>query len=493
MGQNTGMSEQELPPSAKASVESLRALDYGLPSALADLIDNSITAEAKNIYLKVRWSGSTSSLSVSDDGHGMTEEALVSAMRFGSKSPKEKRAEKDLGRFGLGLKTASIWACRRVTVITKSKGSAVVARCWDVDVISDRDRWILSRGEGRLIDELCAELHKRESGTTVVWEKMDTLLSGGIDGDTRSEDSFNASFSEALNHIGMVFHRFIEKEAVTIGVGRVKVSSWNPLSSRPLPELVQADNFIYKGHTIKVTCGIMPHPKRLSQQAAETVGGPAGWYARQGFYVYRRDRIIVAGGWLGMLRPADHYKLARIAVEVPNTLDLDLGVSVTKTNVTLPDGVKARLKKAAEALRERAYSIYRHRGRKALASTVEGDIDFAWTKMEKVEGGLTYFLVNKQHHLYKKVREGIKDKKALELLIHLLEQTLPTADIGLANSNKPDSVAGAFEGDTDEERLKKFREAFAVYRTMCDDAAEAKEMLQKTYPFSHFPDTIAQL
>lgn len=487
------MSELELPPSAKASVESLRAFDYGLPSALADLIDNSITAEAKNIDIKVRWSGATSSLAVSDDGLGMTEDELVNAMRFGSKSPKEKRAEKDLGRFGLGLKTASIWACRRVTVVTKAKGAGVAVRCWDVDVISDRDRWILSRGEGRLIDELCAELQQRESGTTVVWEKMDTLLSGGIDGNTRSEDSFNAGFSEALKHLGMVFHRFIEKSKVTIGVGRVKVPAWNPLASTPAAELVPADSFKYKGETIKVTCGIMPHPKRLSQQAAETVGGPAGWYAQQGFYVYRRDRIIVAGGWLGLLRPADHYKLARIAVEVPNSLDLDLGVSVTKTNVTLPDGVKDRLKKAAEALRERAYSIYRHRGRKALASTVEGDIEFAWTKMQKVENGLTYFLVNKQHKLYKRVREGVKDKKALDLLMDLLEQTLPTADIGLANSNKPDSVAGAFEGDTDEERLAKFRAAFAIFRSMCEDDAEAKDMLQKTYPYSHFPETISQL
>lgn len=487
------MSEQELPPSAQASIESLRAFDYGLPSALADLIDNSITAEAKNIDIKVRWSGATSSLAVSDDGQGMTEEELTSAMRFGSKSPKEKRTEKDLGRFGLGLKTASIWACRRVTVITKAKDSSVVARCWDVDVISERDRWILSRGEGPLIDILCDELQRRESGTIVVWEKMDTLLSGGVDGNARSEDSFNVSFSEALNHLGMVFHRFIEKRNVSIGVGKVKVVAWNPLACKPAPELIQADTFKYKDELIKVTCGIMPHPKRLSQQLAETVGGPAGWYAQQGFYVYRRDRIIVAGGWLGMLRPADHYKLARIAVEVPNTLDLDLGVSVTKTNVSLPDGVKSRLKKAAEVLREKAYKVYSHRGRKALATTVEGDIEFAWTKMEKVDGGLTYFLVNKQHHLYKRVRASVTDKKALDLLMDLLEQTLPTADIGLANSNKPDSVAGAFEGDTDEERLKKFREAFAVYKSICGDDAEAKDMLQKTYPFSHFPDTLAQL
>jgi Histidine kinase-, DNA gyrase B-, and HSP90-like ATPase len=487
------MSEQELPPSAKASIESLRAFDYGLASALADLIDNSITAEAKNVDIKLKWFGADSSLVISDDGLGMSEQELVNAMRFGSKSPRERRSEKDLGRFGLGLKTASIWACRRVTVITKSKNNSVISRCWDVDVISQRDCWVLSQGNGVLIDELCRTLNNKVSGTMIVWEKMDTLLSGGIDGHTRSEASFNASFIEAIRHLGMVFHRFIERGDVSIKVGGISVEPWNPLSSTPSPELVPADSFRYKGQNIRINCGIMPHPRRLSQQAAERVGGPAGWYAQQGFYIYRRDRIIVAGGWLGMLRPADHFKLARIVVEVPNSLDLDLGVSVTKTNISLPDGVKSRLKTAAEALRERAYSIYRHRGRKALSSTVDANLHFAWTKMERVENGLTYFLVNKQHPLYRRLRENVKDKKTLDLLITLLEQTLPTVDIGLANSDKPDSVAGAFEGDTDEERLSKFRHAFSVYRSMCADDAEAKEMLKMTYPFSHFPETISQL
>jgi len=489
------MSELELPPSASATILSLRAFDYDLASALADLVDNSITAGAKKIEIKPKWDKEKSSIAVIDNGRGMSVSSLHEAMRFGSTSPSQRREPHDLGRFGLGLKTASIWACRRLTVLSKEIGGQVAVRTWDIDHVVETNSWMVG---DKVVGEVglgyLEVLKNMISGTIVIWEKMDTLLAGGVDvASIRSEDSFNHSFAEAIKHIGMVFHRFIEIHGVDITAGAVSIVPWNPLVSNPLPELVPADNFTYKGAPIKILCGIMPHPKRLSQQEAKNVGGPLDWYAQQGFYVYRRDRIIVAGGWLGLLRPADHYKLARIAIDVPNSIDLDLGVSVTKTNISLPDGLKVRLKQAAEPLRERAYSIYRHRGRKALASPTSGDIEFAWTKMEKTENGLTYFLVNKQHRLYRKLRDSVSDKKPLELFMNLLEQTLPTADIGLANSNKPDSVAGVFEGDTDEQRLKKFQDAFLVYKTMFKNDFEAKEMLKITYPFSHFPDTIAQL
>lgn len=489
------MSELELPPSASASILSLRAFDYDLASALADIVDNSISAGAKKIEIKPTWDKESSSIAVIDDGRGMSESTLHEAMRFGSTSPTQKREPHDLGRFGLGLKTASIWACRRVTVLSKQLGGDVSVRVWDVDHVIEQNAWIVgNKADGNLAISFLSRLKSMDSGTIVVWEKMDTLLEGGIDGQsTRSEDSFNKYYSDSLKHIAMVFHRFIEKHGVTILSGNYMILPWNPLSSSPSPELAQADNFSYKEAVIKILCGVMPHPKRLSQQQQEDVGGPLGWYAQQGFYIYRRDRIIVAGGWLGLLKSADHYKLARIAVDVPNSLDLYLGVSVTKTNISLPDGIKIRLKHAAEVLRERAYSIYRHRGRKALASKVDGDIEFAWTRMEKVESGLTYFLVNKQHQLYRRLKSTVSDKKTLDLFISLLEETLPTADIGLANSNRPDSVASAFDGDTDEERLKKFRDAFSVYRSICNNDSDVIDLMQKTYPFSHFPEIILQL
>src|SRR6267154_4830291 len=124
------------PPQAASLVESLRAFGYEVPTALADLVDNSITADARHIWIDFHWDGSDSIITVTDDGNGMTPEGLVAAMRPGSQNPRDDREPHDLGRFGLGLKTASFSQCRRVTVRTRARGSEPATRCWDLDHIA---------------------------------------------------------------------------------------------------------------------------------------------------------------------------------------------------------------------------------------------------------------------------------------------------------------------------------------------------------------------
>src|SRR3954469_5640458 len=125
------------PPRADAMIESLRAFGYDLPTAIADLIDNSISAESKNIWINFEWNGADSSVTIRDDGQGMSESDLLGAMRPGSRNPLEARDPRDLGRFGLGLKTASFSQCRRLSVISKRKGGACAARCWDLDYVAN--------------------------------------------------------------------------------------------------------------------------------------------------------------------------------------------------------------------------------------------------------------------------------------------------------------------------------------------------------------------
>ena len=283
----------KLPPSAKASIESLRAFDYSFASALADLVDNSITAKAKNIRIDLEWDGPHSRLIIRDDGVGMDdtlvcgESPFQQAMKFGSRSPKEERDADDFGRFGLGLKTASIWACRKVTVLSKVAGSPVASYCWDVDHVSREDEWYLLRGTGSKVNELDAELVSKTSGTTVLWEGMDTLLKGGADGMDRTEDSVRKSLAEALEHLGMVFHRFLESRKVKIRCGWSHVLPWDPLGSQPEPEFVPVDKFSYHGEEIAIRCAVMPHPKRMSQEEQKRVGGANGLAGQQGIYVYR--------------------------------------------------------------------------------------------------------------------------------------------------------------------------------------------------------------
>ena len=130
-------------PGAGALIESLRAVGYSLPTAIADIIDNSIAAKAKNIWLDFYWDGCDSRISILDDGVGMEEDVLSNAMRPGSQSPTDTRDPSDLGRFGLGLKTASFSQSRILSVVSKTSKGEKSRRCWDLNFVSKHNEWRL--------------------------------------------------------------------------------------------------------------------------------------------------------------------------------------------------------------------------------------------------------------------------------------------------------------------------------------------------------------
>jgi len=153
--------EIHLPPSAPDLLESMRAIGYSFEAALADLIDNSIAAGARNV--NIRFSANNAPyIAVIDDGAGMSPQDLTDAMRHGSRNPGIRRDALDLGRFGLGLKTASLSQCRTLTVVSLRDG-VVSARRWDLDYIARRrDWWLLNipEDQARLlphVDDLIAQ------------------------------------------------------------------------------------------------------------------------------------------------------------------------------------------------------------------------------------------------------------------------------------------------------------------------------------------------
>ena len=488
------MSELELPPSASAGILSLRAFDYDLQSALADLVDNSISAGATVIDISTKWEGRHSWIAVSDNGRGMSEAVLHEAMRLGSTSPSQVRQPHDLGRFGLGLKTASIWACRHLTVLSKERGAGVVVRTWDVDRVISADRWIVgSQAEGKLAANFVRQLEDVDSGTVVLWQKMDTLYSGGRRGEMRSQESYERELAMASRILGMTFHRFIEREEfpVMIRIGGGAIRSWNPGVSDPPPESTHKTILVFGGQNVRVSTHVMPYSKKMSAQELDRAGGPGGWNAQQGFYVYRNDRLIVGGGWLGMFQSQDHYRLARVIVEIPNTLDSELGISVTKTSVRLPEGLRTDLENEAKAARARSVEVYRNRGKRITVSNRPGQFAMPWQPLER--DGHFYYLLNKKHPVYERARKTAKDSKAFDALITLVEQTLPYADIVIKNGEKPESFPQPFEDSTDEDRLKSLRELFAVYLTVTGSREKALEMVLKTPPYSGFKDEIPKL
>lgn len=192
-----------LRPKAAAITESLRSIGYSMETAIADLIDNSITAGANKISITGTFKGKNTALFILDNGIGMNETTLKNAMRLGSSSPSDLRDKKDLGRFGLGLKTASFSQCRRFTVVSKFKGR-ISGRYWDLDIINESDEWQLRTDVDPSYKERLKDLSQ---GTLVVWEKLDRIISQK---DKDAEKRFNAKKNSLRNHLGLTFHRFLE-------------------------------------------------------------------------------------------------------------------------------------------------------------------------------------------------------------------------------------------------------------------------------------------
>lgn len=282
-------------PNPRSTINSYRSFGYNLSTAIADIVDNCISAKAPNIWIDYFWNGKSSWLTISDDGSGMNLQELIIAMTPGSKNPDVIRDEKDLGRFGMGLKTASFSQCKRLTVSTKTFTDGIHNRCWDIDLI-DED-WTLYNYISS--PELNKRLENWDKGTVVIWEKLDRIV-GDVEADNEAvKRAFYHEMALVRDHISLVFHRFIEQKRLKVFINELEVVPWNPflLNLNPKPE--QGTTELLSGK-VEVTFYILPHMSRIAVEDYQNTGGPLGWYHQQGFYVYRADRLLVAGDWLGL-------------------------------------------------------------------------------------------------------------------------------------------------------------------------------------------------
>jgi len=295
-------------PKPCALVESLRSVGYTLPTAVADILDNSITAHASSIWVNFHWSGQESHVSILDDGDGMSEAELINAMRPGSANPLDQRGADDLGRFGLGLKTASFSQCRKLTVWTKNSAE-ILGRCWDLDYVAKHDEWRLKKAGTPKALEAFNKFKSLKSGTLVLWEDLDRTVDGSLSSSTEAQTRFLNMVQDVHTHLAMIFHRFIEGEATTSRVplqiflnGYEKgnlVRPWNPfiIEGAPNPKESPSESIQMGIHNVLVRGFVLPHKDRLSEEQYRMGGGPNGWIAQQGFYIYRNDRILVSGDW----------------------------------------------------------------------------------------------------------------------------------------------------------------------------------------------------
>ena len=324
----------------------LRGLGYSPETAIADLIDNSIAAEAATIELELEWNDGHPRAALLDNGNGMDRLTLAEALRLGGTGPNSTRTASDLGRFGLGLKTASLSQCRQLTIISRTAGKTS-ALILDVDEIAKRG-WFATEPATLPLHPLVAKLLQLEHGTLVLWDRMDLL--GGLSG--LEKDPFYLRLQDIRAHLGMIFHRFLDEDARRLRIltnGRA-IKAWDPFQNNHTSIIeMRSERIRYRSSSFEIKPYVFPHRDRFTNEAEyEAAGGPGGWNARQGFYVYRAKRLLVAGSWLGLggarAWTRDEFsRLARIQVDLPTEMDTDWRIDVRKSQARPPGNLRPGL------------------------------------------------------------------------------------------------------------------------------------------------------
>jgi len=358
----------DVTPSARRLTTSLRDIGYDFETALADIVDNSVSADATRIDVTITFDGPASRVTVADDGTGMTRAQLQEALRFGSRRPYEQG---DLGRFGLGLKTASLSQCRRVTVVTNHalRRPRIVAHRLDLDHIEATDRWEIIGADPGPAVEAATEWLRSTTGTVVIWELLDRVLPDARPHDGWARRRIEALGRRASTYLGMVFHRFIEGTAgewpLTITINGEKVRAWNPLAPDE-PHRLALPRQVFELTVGRRTGRVLVEPVVLPPRDAfssieefERLAGPGKWNRQQGFYFYRSDRMVQGGGWSGLRAVDEHVKLARAAVSFETDVDPLFRVNVAKRRVSLPPELRTMLERPVQELCRRADHRYR--------------------------------------------------------------------------------------------------------------------------------------
>lgn len=470
-------------PEAASMIETFRAIGYSFEAAVADVIDNSISAGAKNIWLAFEWKGSATWLSIKDDGHGMNNDELVQAMRPGSKNPLADRSIKDLGRFGLGLKTASFSQCRKLSVVSRRESYKPAYWSWDLDYVNQTGKWELLK---YLPDKKFEnEISEVKSGTIVIWNDLDRLVKDFQTEDKNALGKFLQIMEQTKKHLAMVFHRFIDNGRIKIYFQDRLIEGWDlflteEAATQSFPaETLQNGRVTIKGY-------VLPHKSKISEEKYKDAEGPRGWNEQQGFYIYRNERLLLSGDWLGLYRKEEHYKLARIQIDLPNNLDADWQIDIKKSVARPPLILRDQLRAYAGQVRAQAVEVYRHKGKNVRRLPGQTFVPL-W--LEHKRGDKWFYKINREHALLDKIRQQakIEPDKAVETLIRFIEETIPTKSIYIKESEEPEAQGKPFEG-MDQEPIRKVMKL--MYDNLIKEGKseeQAKSYVFNMEPFNHFP------
>ena len=465
------LTHQQLQPNASAMMASLRSIGYTLETAIADIIDNSITAKSTELQLHHTIDGNSLTLAILDNGLGMDLQDLMLAMTFGSKNPLMQRDKEDLGRFGLGLKTASFSQCKKLTVISKKSGNELVGACWDLDYVVKHNQWDVEILDSAQIVQTYKAQDLGEHGTLVVWEECDRLIGD----EALNLDEVFKKFELVEKHLQLVFHRLLS--SFNLYLNHRKIQAIDPFARKNHATQISPEvEFPFGTKKIKIQAYTLPHHSKSTKKEYEE-NSLGDYLARQGFYVYRNKRLLIYGTWFRLLPKKELYKLTRIVVDLPNDMDAEWEIDIKKSAATPPAVVKGYLKNYLERFVEPSKRVYAARGFRQSKT-----VNPIWQK-HTVHNQISYEL-NDKHPLIQGFVDSLSEEqeKNFHFLLNMMARNLPLEMIYADYGSEPQKIQSSMN---DEELEQQVREG-VLTTPLIKDRQGLLNLLTGAYPFSKY-------
>jgi len=427
----------DMSPDPQSHIKTLMRIGYTLPSAVADILDNSITAGCRSVEIYSPPSLDAPLISILDDGCGMDADELIKNMQIGCKDPSIERVSGDLGRFGSGMKTASFSQARRLTVVSKKEWGEAIAAVWDIDKIEETNSWcleVLNEKEISSINGVQINASTKK-GTQIIWEKLTCLQRGSHALDPDVE--LAAHLSTLGEYLALHFHRFMEgKNKVSFYLNGNKLLPVDPFMSKcDGYQEGRSEKLRCKGGYIRIQTHVLPHFNKMSKDVMESLGGASGITQNQGLYIYRERRLINAGGWLGLAKNSQLGALARVQIDVPSSIDNEWSTDVKKSSLQLPPRVKKELRKFLSDPIKRSKRIHSYRGAIDTANLF-------WKICEDENEGVITYQFDLDNEKLNLLLKGVGSENSKEIIKYLvlLSEALPLNHIYQKMSEDPKGI-----------------------------------------------------
>lgn len=446
-------------PEARLLLASLRSVGYSVETAIADIIDNCISAHATQITVHFDWEKKC--IIISDNGEGMTQEELLRNMRIGSSDPLQQRADDDLGRFGMGMKTAAFSLGKKLTVISKTNNKISNAT-WDLDLIPEIG-WNLIVYEPEVLSEYSALLE--DTGTIVVINELDRLI--GQASEQSAKTKFYRIIQNLSNHIALVFHRFISDDGLIIKLNESEIEAWDPFitSNSATQELPEEQVWSEDGNSeVLIQPYVLPHKtKFFTEEEFKAASGYKGWNYHQGIYVYRNRRLIICGTWFDYIKKEPAYNLARIKVDITSSSDEEWQIDIKKSTASLPTYIREHIGRAIEICTEQSAKVYNSRGVYSKRSVSAPKLDYVWEQRKK--HGRYSFHINRKHSLLTDMKKQLDEhgQNLLNAYIALVENFAPFMQSGITETlpHGSSQESNLLEHKMEIEEVRKLANLFA--------------------------------